>query len=588
MSQDTSGDDEVRAAIGGVVRLSFWARALRAGFWPPAINLSAAIATLVVIWGGPRWIAVALGCASLVAGGLRIPWSNLAVRHLNAPTGLWVQSRVVLLLGLAVAFARDDAGPVLWAALSGCVAATVVEPTIRTTSEAGYPVVLNLPGVPVRASAWLPTGWVYVANLTALIFLGVTSWAGLPEVTALVVCAGTTALAVVSFADAFQRLARRHEIESGLTELLEGYGPQFALHWQAPAGTAYQAAMWLPHLAQLGRPHVVVVRTEVNLRDVTPLTLAPIVLRKSLEDLDPVVTSTLRLVFYVNTAVRNSHMVRYSQLTHVQLNHGDSDKAPSFNPVFRMYDHDFVAGQAAIDRFAAHGVSMPPEMFTIVGRPQVADVTVAAGPISAISGGVGPRVLYAPTWSGFYADSDYSSLRVGVEIVTALLARGCTVVFRPHPYARGTPSFARACDQIADLLERDRNATGRAHLFGQVAEVGMSVTDCFNASDALVGDVSSVVADYLFSEKPFAMVAVSEPAEDFTKHFPIAEAAYVVDGFGGTLRGLEASLGAMLGEDPLLPVRRSVKTYYLGDIPAESYGRRFLDEATALLDAPRA
>ena len=66
--------------------------------------------------------------------------------------------------------------------------------------------------------------------------------------------------------------------------------------------------------------------------------------------------STLRCVFYVNNALRNVHVVRYAGVRHVQLNHGDSDKATSYNPVFRMFDRNFVAGQAAVDRFGAHGI----------------------------------------------------------------------------------------------------------------------------------------------------------------------------------------------------------------------------------------
>src|SRR5690625_6533680 len=72
--------------------------------------------------------------------------------------------------------------------------------------------------------------------------------------------------------------------------------------------------------------------------------------------------------------MRNNHMVRYSGLTHIQLLHGESDKASSANPVTRMYDRDFVAGQAAIDRFEKFGVSMHPDIFRIVGRPQVEEV----------------------------------------------------------------------------------------------------------------------------------------------------------------------------------------------------------------------
>src|SRR5699024_5981034 len=141
---------------------------------------------------------------------------------------------------------------------------------------------------------------------------------------------------------------------------------------------------------------------------------------------------SVRGVFYVNNAMRNNHMVRYSQLTHIQLLHGESDKASSASPVLRMYDRDFVAGQAAIDRFAKFGVAMPPGIFRIVGRPQVEDVLPPRAPIGQ-SGS--PTVLYAPTWRGNQAETDYSSLQRGPEIVQGLLDRGCRVVFRPHPYS---------------------------------------------------------------------------------------------------------------------------------------------------------
>jgi hypothetical protein len=39
--------------------------------------------------------------------------------------------------------------------------------------------------------------------------------------------------------------------------------------------------------------------------------------------------------------------------------------------VHAIYDLIFTAGQAGIDRYARHGVSIPAEKFRIVGRPQV-------------------------------------------------------------------------------------------------------------------------------------------------------------------------------------------------------------------------
>jgi hypothetical protein len=355
--------------------------------------------------------------------------------------------------------------------------------------------------------------------------------------------------------------------------------PAFALHWQAPAGTSYQATMWLPYLKRLGKPYFVLVRTATNFNDVCKVTDAPVILRSGMSELDSIVCDSLKVMFYVNTATRNDHVLRYTKLTHVQLNHGDSDKAPSHNPMFRVYDRNFVAGQAAIDRFAANGVWMPKEMFSIVGRPQVSEVRQAGVHISEVAA---PTLLYAPTWSGFYSDSDYSSLSVGLEMLTQALARGATVIFRPHPYARRNPRDKAACEQIIELLAKDAAESSRKHVFGDEAENQLSIVECFNASDAMISDVSSVVGDYLFSEKPFAITAITTPAEHFAAEYPVARAGYVVDAHKRELRGFESVLDDLFGADPLRQVRKEMKSYYLGDISSQDYAGRFFSEARKL------
>ena len=80
---------------------------------------------------------------------------------------------------------------------------------------------------------------------------------------------------------------------------------------------------------------------------------------------------SLTTAFYVNNAARNTHLVERRELTHVWLNHGDSEKPACYNPVHAIYDLLFAAGQAGIDRYARHGVHIPLEKFRIVGRPQV-------------------------------------------------------------------------------------------------------------------------------------------------------------------------------------------------------------------------
>jgi len=319
-----------------------------------------------------------------------------------------------------------------------------------------------------------------------------------------------------------------------------------------------------------------------------------VLLRQALADMDAMVVPSLTTAFYVNNAVRNAHFARYMQLTHVQLNHGDSDKAPSFNPVFRMFDRDFVAGQAAIDRFEAHGVHTRPGFFEIVGRPQVEAIEVASATRQHAENGISstdgsdphtPRVLYAPTWSGFNADSAYSSLPIGPTIVAALLARGCAVIYRPHPYTHRNKRHAQLSARIKQMLERDARSTGRRHVWGRAAETEMSVVDCFNDADAMIADISSVVPDFLYSEKPFALTAMSGDAADLEAELPIATVGYTVEADAGNL---DAAIDALLGPDPKRAARHELKTYYLGDFPADHYADAFLDAARRILAHPKA
>ncbi|MGW4154930.1 CDP-glycerol glycerophosphotransferase family protein [Micromonospora chersina] len=538
-----------------------------------AVEVAALAALLLAAVGDSRlW---ALPPAVLAFGLLAWTWRG------PVAVGTSVVARV-LLLATAYLLGAVHGGldPALAVGVAVAGLAVLGEPLLASAFEAVYPVAANLPGIGARLGRGPDTRRVALVNGAAVLVALVCAFTGVVGWIALAVAVVALGLTMFTGLQGLKLVRARRNGEAKLLKALTAYEPVFLVHWNAPAGTAYQLAMWLPYLERLNRKFFVLVRNQTNFHEVVGLTKAPVVMRMGLNQLDEVIAPSLRAAFYVNTATVNNHVVRYTNLKHIQLNHGDSDKVPSHNPVFRLYDKNFVAGQAAIDRFAANGVSMPAEMFTIVGRPQVENVAIATGPIASIAN---PRVLYAPTWAGFYADSNYSSLLVGYDIIKALVARGCSVVFRPHPYSQRSAALARECDRIRTLLAEDRRTNGRPHVFGAEAEVAMTVADCFNASDAMVSDVSSVVADYLYSEKPFAMVAVSTPASRFPEEFPLARAAYVIDAHGGRLEGLDTALDDLLGSDPLAGARRDLKKYYLGDIPSDRYAQRFLDEASRYL-----
>ncbi|MDR2373848.1 MAG: CDP-glycerol glycerophosphotransferase family protein [Bifidobacteriaceae bacterium] len=564
-----------------------------------------ALATLAVAWaGGPRPLAVTMAVATC-AGAAGLAARRFRAVH-TALVGRYVLSRLAAVVA-AFSFSLPDAAWARLGAAAAVVGCLLAEPVARAFADQAFPYASGFPGVKPRA-IHLDPDLIFWTNLAAALALVVAGDAAPGAQFALALA--VAALNLVVMIDVAVFAVSRLRFNARLPKLWEAMRPAFAVHWHAAPGSIHQLTMWMDQLRGLGRPFFIITRTRENFHEVTSAFDVPVLHRVGLDGVEDALSPSLKTVFYVNTAILNDHMLRYPHLNHIQLNHGDSDKIASYSPVFRAYDKDFVAGQAAIDRFAAAGLATAPGFFVIVGRPQVADVAPARAAVAELAA---PMALYAPTWCGNTKDSDYTSLRRGPEIVRALLERGCAVIFRPHPYWDKYYRTAAARDEVVAMLAKDAAATGREHVFGAAAESEWSLIDCFNRSDLMISDVSSVVNDYLYSEKPFIMMAVTTPPDEFAAEFPVARGAYVVDystltrlvwerpggaggaggaadtqgAGGGDTRGAEgasehtlaAALDAIWGGDPLAADRRQLKHYYLGDIPRAEYAARFAKEA---------
>ena len=182
-----------------------------------------------------------------------------------------------------------------------------------------------------------------------------------------------------------------------------------------------------------------------------------------------------------------------------------------------------------------------------MGRPQIERIETRDVPLPPEA----PRtVLYAPTWHGGKPNTDYSSLPMGAQIVDALLARGVTVIFRPHPHTYRDPQQTGLAQHIQRRLSADRKTTGRQHVFGRAAETDWDIPACFNHCDALITDVSSVASDFLATGKPLAMVAIQQKGAAFRQAIPMARVAYVIERDMSTL---PTALDELLGPDSLPP-----------------------------------
>ncbi|SBT37597.1 CDP-glycerol glycerophosphotransferase family protein [Micromonospora auratinigra] len=368
---------------------------------------------------------------------------------------------------------------------------------------------------------------------------------------------------------------------------LRRHQPEFLLYFSAPPGSEYQVTMWLPYLERIGRPFLVLVREPEHLPVIAAATRAPVVFCPTLTAMDEALVPSLRVAFYVNHGAKNSHCIRFTQLTHVQLHHGDSDKAPSANPVSGIFDRIFVAGPAAVERYARAGVEIPAEKFVVVGRPQVETIEVRRGPVLGLAH---PTVLYTPTWTGHHADADYCSLPVAEPLLRRLLDRGATVILRAHPYTGQNPASARQLARLTELLAADRAKSGRTHLWG-AASRELTLAECGNRADVLVSDVSGVISDWLYSGKPYAVTDMGGDGDGFVDRFPLAGSGYVLR---RDMANLDEVLTELLDTDPKAAARWATRARYLGDFPTESYAEAFLDAARRELEptwsppAPRA
>jgi hypothetical protein len=347
----------------------------------------------------------------------------------------------------------------------------------------------------------------------------------------------------------------------------------------------FQLEQWrrpLEHLARSRPVFVVVDRPDTGQALLERSTL-PVAFAQGSGALEQLVAERdVRVVLYVNQVERNFRMLRFAEPVHVQLGHGESDKAYSVSNQHKAYDLTFVGGPAGRDRLGAALRGFDAGSRTVqVGRPQL-DHTYPGAPDWSRDSGL--RVLYAPTWEGDRPSVAYGSLvSHGVEVVEALVADpDVRVVYRPHPRTGlSSPRHAEADRAVRAVLARDGERHGGRHLV-DTGPYGWQ----WAFADACVTDVSSVAYDWLATSKPLvvtepASVDAYRPASRLLDELPL-----LAPSAAGSVLGLlrERGLGAAPGAaaDPLLA---DLSASYFGDTADGASTRRFeaaVDAAWAL------
>lgn len=432
------------------------------------------------------------------------------------------------------------------------------------------------------------------------------------------VLAAAPPVALTADALALWRGHARAATTAAVTAAVARLRPQVVLYFAGAPEEAYQPEMWFGPVERLQRPALVLVRDPEVLRrlDSTslPIVCAPYNGTVARLPLPPDVAT-----LFVTHSGPNAAMLRRPEARSVFVGHGDSDKPDSVNPVARVYEQVWVAGPLGRRRYAEAGVGVRDDAIVEIGRPQLS-VPGAPPPV--------PTVLYAPTWEGWGDDPHHSSLpHVGPALVRALLDTGAVrVLYRPHPLTgRRAPELRAAHAEVLGLLRAagaadvrgprragsrpgqdlldTAIATGRrpqpVGADGEPAEGGAwagdprahrvigaggpSLAACFAQASVLVADVSSVVSEWLVTDRAYAIPDTRGlGAEEFRRRFPAAAGGLVLPPDLAGLADLVAVATGTAG-DPTTRARRRLTRTALGD-PATSQ-ERFAAAVQTLVDA---
>lgn len=530
-----------------------------------ALTIAGAVSAAAERSGWGTVAALAAGVAVELGTSRRSPLAVGALRQANAgrPVRGALQLLAVVLLAArclpsSVVIGTTIAAVVATALAVGADAARLLIMRIRRLPLVTRNIDLGEFALPAPPPPMVmdPRGADAVVPLVAAVGLTIAIRHGASTTAAAVGLALATTLAAVPAAIlavqlvVLLRARLRTRLTKAASEAIDELAPEVVLYFAATVAELYQLRMWLEPVEQLGRPAAVVLRSH-DVFDALGETSLPVICSPYNGTIASLPLPPRVAALFVTHSGNNLSMLRRPEVRSVFVGHGDSDKPDSVNPFARVYDQVWVAGPLGRRRYEREGIAIADAAIVEVGRPQL---TAGGRPPSTAT------ILYAPTWEGWGDDPHHSSLALaGPALVERLAARtDIHVRYRPHPLTgRRDPALRAAHERILALV-------------GRVPE-DEPIDESFAQASGLIGDVSSVINDYLPWDRPYAVIDTRELGERvMVERFPSTAGGFVMS---PELDLLDEFVNAALGGPDLTRTRRrELLTDVLGD-PATAPAR---------------
>ena len=327
---------------------------------------------------------------------------------------------------------------------------------------------------------------------------------------------------------------------------------RFIMHIGDGIDAAFHVDLWYPYLKSVDPSTILAIRSKplFELLRRTRPELHAIYIKAGLEA-EWLVSNCPKLVgvHYVSNTGNTVHFLRFNHVTHVFLGHGDSEKAASSHKFFRAYDEVWTAGRAHIDRFRATGMNHDGLRFRIVGRPTLRGLLQAEPD--------GRSFLYLPTWEGFQAEQDYTSIRASEDFIPAVAElTGLGAVVKFHPWA------GKRALVLNEIEARLGNPSGEMAGSIEVAGRTEPAAERMQAASFLISDISSVVSDFLPTGRPiFLFVPKDRQVRTSTSSMPMESYCYVYHDMASLMAQIRRVI--VEGDDWLRDTRLKARDYFV-------------------------
>jgi hypothetical protein len=329
---------------------------------------------------------------------------------------------------------------------------------------------------------------------------------------------------------------------------------KFVLHTGEKDGALAHLNIWIPYFEEANIEYVIITRhISAYKQALHKYPYLKVIFAKSKADIDEVFDriKSIKACFYPSNTGNNIHPLFQNKIKHVFIGHGDSDKTASAHKFFRVYDENWVAGDAHIDRFKNADFDSKGLAHIKVGRPNLYNVISQSEEHWKTRFNDKFQLLYLPTWEGTYKEQNYSSLSIIKENINLISKiENIDVKIKLHPFSGNREK------KFLDLhndLKNEKHCT--------VIDKNETVDSVIAKSNIFICDISAVVSECLAGNAPiFIYIPKDKDIKISQSNMPYENYCYSFS----TPEELTEKLNTLLnGEDNLEEMRKKAMNYIL-------------------------